>query len=508
MRRLVGAAVLLILLAAGRRAAADASMIGSVGPNLQPMESTTVRLESERIDIRLRRRADDPTMLDTAGVGEYRIQFHFLPTADETATLGFPLFVMDPARNIYGRPMENLTVRVGDRTVPTETKYVTYNQKSDTRWAIFPMEFKAGQPLDLEITYSLRVDPYGKGQGAGLVVGYVLRTGANWAGNIGRIEANLSLDRPLRPEDIQTGMPVWGTTPGWTLTDRTLHWEWRDVEPDFDIWVALQNMYWLDMPQDIRAMIAGGIKDRDGLLRLAFGTLLLLDGDGRSGLPMPMRQGMSDQAGLALFPAVQTLLTEYIASHPEDWEVRDRYLQLLARSAWYTTWDGVWVLRDEGRMRTWAAEARQYRKAGGPNPSGLEFLPWYRAATNGPLLSQPTQEAVADFVQDLMPEHFPSDEAARAWVAQASGTALSFPFERLLAEAGRRVAPPTPAAVPEPGPAKPEAAPPAATPSEAPAPPSPAAHGNGWLPVAAGLAALAAAAAGAATWYRRRGRTG
>jgi hypothetical protein len=401
----------------------------------------------------VRRHAARPTDFGWEGKADFHVWFHFVPTADEKITAGFPLFVIDREKNIHGAPVQDFKVLAGGRELTTETRFATYGGM-ETRWATFPLEFRKGTPLDLEVAYSLPVHPYGKTVNSDLWIAYVLRTGAYWAGTIGKAEATLTMDRPIRPEDLRTD-GVRGTTPGWELRDGALHWEWQEIEPDFDLSVQIANVYWLDTPQEIRALLDGGLSDRDALLRVLQGTRALFEGDARSGYWMQVRGESSEKAGERLLPEVLALLRDHIGKNPQDWEVRQQYLRLLFASAWHLTWDG-WSLYNEERFRDWLAEARRYRKDGGPDAPGDSYLPWTGTPGNVQL-SEATQREVAAFLLDLMPASFSSEAAARQWVASRSGPALAAEqTQPLVEEALRRVPPPAPlteAPQPQPSPA-------------------------------------------------------
>jgi len=130
VRRL--AIVLLLLLALAPHALGDSAPMATVGPGVEPMESTTVRLAEERIEIHLSRQQSDPAWFFWDAVGEFRIWFRFEPEADEEMTVGFPLFVIDPEQSIYGARIEDLRVEVDGREVPVEIRPSAYGKETLT----------------------------------------------------------------------------------------------------------------------------------------------------------------------------------------------------------------------------------------------------------------------------------------------------------------------------------------------------------------------------------------
>lgn len=121
MRRFL-AVLLLLLLAIPQPVRADTAPVAPVGPHLQPMESTTVRLAEERFENHLRRAESGPSRYSWDAVAEYRIWFRFVPAVDEEQALGFPLFVLDEEKGIMGAPIQDLPMEVDGQQVATEVR--------------------------------------------------------------------------------------------------------------------------------------------------------------------------------------------------------------------------------------------------------------------------------------------------------------------------------------------------------------------------------------------------
>lgn len=470
MRYIIFLMTCLLLLAPAGVALADSAPMQTVGPHVQPMDSTTVRLESERIDIRLREDRRDAAVSAFSGVADYRIQFHFVPTADEKMTAGFPLFVWDPKKNIYGAHLQDFRVYAGGQELATSLKG-GFMDGTNVDWAIFDLTFEAGKPLDLEVTYSMEAVPYGKTWASDLWISYVLRTGAFWAGTIGHAEAHLTMDRPVRAEDIRSGEGLWrSTTPGWRLEDGALHWVWQEVEPDFDLSVVMANAFWLDSPEALGALVAKGDLDRAGCLKLVLGMMVYFEGDARAGIRMPLRGGKNTgDAAEALWPDAVPVLQGCVDQAPKDEELRTWYMRLLSVSAWH--WEnGVTSQVSEERFRIHLREYRAYKEALGRAPGG-STVPWLGTEITGLKLSAETQAEVAAFlVAEEMSSSFSTEKAARDWVAKAAKPLGEQATEVLLKEALARVKP-----APDPGPQAPG-------PGATPAPPQGPGTGPGAAP--------------------------
>jgi len=452
VRRL--ATVLLLLLTLGSRALGDSAPLASVGPGVEPMDSTSVRMAEERIEINLSRNLSHLPYCHWDAVGEYRIWFRFEPEVDEEMLVGFPLFIIDPEQSIYGGQVQDLRVEVDGQEVAVEVRPSAYGKQNGNahpaNWAVYPVSFRAGQPLEMVVSYRMPVSPFGKSPNAPLWVSYVLRTGAYWAGSIGRAEAVVTMDRPVRTEDIHTRADYWrSTTPGWTLEDGVLRWVWEDVEPDFDLHVVLENPYWLDMYGDLRAMLDEGLADPDALTHVLQCTGALF-APGRVGGVSPLRDGvMSDEAAEELLPDLLAAARVYLADHPEDTTVREAYLELLADSIVVTGYEGsAWVVRvrSEERLVYTLAELTRLARQGDLHGRLPNWRPWtYPGLTDHPWQAE-TQEAIASFLAVVMPTSFGSPAEVEKWVTTNAGNALSADqVSALRTQAMERIRPAAPA---------------------------------------------------------------
>ena len=392
LRRLLIAGLLLTPLAA--TCLGDSAPVAAIGTAAQPLDSTTVRLAEERIEIHVSRKEDTGIGISRSGRGEYQIWFRFEPEADEQMLVGFPLWFYDPGGQVHGARLEDLRVEIDGREVDVHYRPSAYEEPDreggPRNWAVFPVTFRAGQPLEMVVWYTIGVYPYGGDRSGSdpLWISYVLRTGAHWAGAIGRAEAVLTMDRPIRPEDIRVeehrGIT---TTPGWNLEDGVLRWVWEDVEPDFDLHVVLENVYWLDAAREIEALLEAADGDREMITEAWWKTLDLV----YSGGP-PLRGGIEPaDAAADLMPALLGAGTSLLQDRPGDVFV----------SGW---------------------------------------RPWLLPGLAGRAWSGEAQEAIASFLAAAMPASFGSEAEAREWVAANAADALTAgQVDALLGQALGRV---------------------------------------------------------------------
>jgi hypothetical protein len=481
-------------------ALADSTPMRNLGPGFQPVYSSKVRMESERIDIALHREAGG--WLDRPVAADVRVRFHFVPAADETMDAGFPLQVPLKQRSEAYIGAADFSVTVAGVPLPYEKRKATFDgEESD--WALWHLDFRRGQPLDLEVRYNISVGGSTKHADRDLKLTYILQTGKFWDGTIGRAEAYLTADRPLKAEDIRPN-----TTPGYSYKDGALAWEWRDLEPDFDLQVAMKNAWWLDEPAELQALLDKQPFAREDLRRVQAGiSSLYLGNDGYNWAPV--RDGrLSGEAANAMLPQVFERSAAFLKANPGDWELRQNDLRLLAGA--------VFGPGNPGLITRYVTALRDYRRDGGPAFPGDTPDSWARLAgmtyesDAGP---EVRQAALSEVVRQ-MPADFAGEVSARSWTTRTldpygSGSVPPALADDLLAVALKRVRPaapdvPSPAAAPatsEPATASPTG--PAAAVPEMPA--TVAGGRPAWLPVAgAGVLGLLVVLAGGWWWWRKR----
>ncbi len=169
----------------------DASFRGS-GADLVPLEQSEVRMESEDIVLESRARkwhVSASYVFENQGASEVKLQ------------VGFPEYrCAEDQEDDCGGPFEGLVTKVNGAVVPQRTGKV--GKKHD--WArrlsvvwLFDVTFASGAKTRIEHTYALES---GSDIGGNSSTSYVTRTGAKWAGTIGR--ATFTLKLPLAAHSI------------------------------------------------------------------------------------------------------------------------------------------------------------------------------------------------------------------------------------------------------------------------------------------------------------------
>jgi hypothetical protein len=410
VRSLLTAAFLVLLFPV--IASANTAPVLSIGPALQPLAETKVRLESERIEVTVRP-SSDPNSYFLEREADYRIRFRFMPEADEELMAGFPLIVVSPTGMWMGQLVRDFAVSLNGQAVAHEKRDVLFGG-APVPWAVYRLSFRQEEPLELEVTYQTWVSPRGKTWQSDLFLSYILQTGRYWAGTIGRAEAVVTFDRSLQPEDVTAE-----TTAGWQRNGNTLSWEWRDFEPEFDLTVVVNSFYWLDLPVAIEEALAIKPSSRSELIWLLQAGGALFEGDGLAGNWMPVRSGLlSGEAAEPLVGPIVAAVREYLAANPPDWQMRQRLLEFLWKSAWEHTWDGARLVSSE-RLQLYFAEEERYRLDGGPpvsrSISETEWLAWIAVGVYSGTQDEALRRPALEMLLAAMPPSVRTEEEADAW---------------------------------------------------------------------------------------------
>lgn len=107
----------------------------------------------------------------------------------------------------------------------------TYGYWQSSGWMVWEMAFAPKQERKVEVTYRTQY----RGSNRPTLLGsggfqYILKTGAFWDGPIGRALVDLEFGEGLTPANLARTSPD-----GWVKTERGLRWDWKDLEPTFDI---------------------------------------------------------------------------------------------------------------------------------------------------------------------------------------------------------------------------------------------------------------------------------
>lgn len=216
------AAGLLLALLPGA-AWADDTSLGAVGFAVMPLENTHVTMAAERVEVELARDQSWVTCV-----------FTFTNAGPAAAVLmGFPEMRARPNRR-EAPAVRDFRAWVDGSDVP-----VTFRPQAEgageehyAGWHTFEVPFAAGQTRVVRNTYHGRLTWAGGAYGRSF--GYVLHTGANWAGPIGQADVVVRWG-PREVAEIYDAHP-----PGYAAGPREMRWHWADLEPTErdDVWMS------------------------------------------------------------------------------------------------------------------------------------------------------------------------------------------------------------------------------------------------------------------------------
>ncbi|HLC34107.1 MAG TPA: hypothetical protein VJJ70_03795 [Anaerolineales bacterium] len=165
-----------------------------------------------------------------------RVEAHFVMRSSGTQgeamavrfPLSAPLYYESPANEIHG-----LRVRVDGRPVATRRIEAPFDgggntEESPIGWAVFDVDFPAGEEVRIDVEYPLRATGYANQESRFV---YVLGTGAGWRGEIGQADIRLRLPYPASIENIVDYDAGW-MTPGYQLEGSEIRWSYADLEPE------------------------------------------------------------------------------------------------------------------------------------------------------------------------------------------------------------------------------------------------------------------------------------
>ncbi|MCK4629989.1 MAG: hypothetical protein KAT40_01020, partial [Bacteroidales bacterium] len=223
-----------------------ANIIFTAGGNVKPMNSESIKMVKEKIDI---------TMLGNHF--EVRVDYVFYNSGEkQTAIMGFP-----NSRGTYGGGPENLKYGIndfrafdGERELKIERKgsAVTETVKTFPVWETFMVDFEAGETKRITNIYSQEYfSEYGRSVGAK----YILTTGATWKGSIDSISVNIysnSADSDFNNRTVylleEGGDHKWYGKDEYRLyifpheyiiEDNVIKMMFTDIEPDFNLNISL-----------------------------------------------------------------------------------------------------------------------------------------------------------------------------------------------------------------------------------------------------------------------------
>ena len=220
MRYLLLAPLLLCL--AIPAAANDTAMQGAGGA-IQPMrQHSSVRMVSERVDVKLR------------GAARARVRCEFVfRNEGKTAVvkMGFPAYASGDVRPLDKSDLWNFRSLVDGK--PVKTTFVKAKPVSKQvvpeyeAWYVKVVPFKAGQTRTVVDTYGGRLGESAYGAGAiGKSFLYILETGKNWKGTIGKAVITVDASNPPPGVRFKSASPK-----GYARRGNKFVWTLKDFEP-------------------------------------------------------------------------------------------------------------------------------------------------------------------------------------------------------------------------------------------------------------------------------------
>jgi hypothetical protein len=246
--------LVVILLFPIRAARADAAPPENPpGGDVSPEGGTEVQMVAEQVTIDFRPNTDD-----SASVSAWFL-FHNTSDQPEHLKVRFPLNG-DPQWN-PNNPAEDYSMiddfvaRIGGQKLPTRTVKDTdpdaeaffLGSSAVLYWAVFEVDFPAGQDVKLTISYTLRPTE----DSSYASVHYLLATGAGWKGPIGKVDVNILFPYILNEYNLpgMNDYSRWDAQLGRTTTvlENQIRFHYDELEPTQDnnvgVW-TLQPRLW------------------------------------------------------------------------------------------------------------------------------------------------------------------------------------------------------------------------------------------------------------------------
>jgi hypothetical protein len=277
------------------------------GSSLQPDTETPVQMKAEKVVMTVRAATEADNAVIQLNPQAYGLQTQtawFTAVADVLAdftmlnpigeavnmTAWFPL--ASALENVtWELNPDEIPPRIENFNVTVDGKPVAHtvselpNPKGADRpplpWASFPVTFPAGEETEIQVRYTVPLQPAVKG--SELALYYIFQTGAGWAGPIGEAELVVNLPYPASDATLAVashgslsvpyGRPqtLPGLPAGTVLEGEQVRWTWQDFEPgptdDFAAWL-MDIGKWQDL-QEAEAQVQADPANGQAWLKLA-----------------------------------------------------------------------------------------------------------------------------------------------------------------------------------------------------------------------------------------------
>ncbi len=390
------------------------SLTAEEGYNVGPVEITTIQMVTETVTLDV----DASMTFSPINEPDYESQWpgaavtadFLLRNTESTATtinVGFPMlppaaFGTDVSQDGLVFALSNLHAYVNGVELPTAEASV-----GGQPWRVWAMTFQPGDTL-VRVTYWQPLLG-ANNQSDAVELGYVLQTGAAWAGVIEKADLIANFPYPIEKlflEDGQTGLTAEGSSLRW-------HYENLEPTPDHDIRVRMiAPNDWVQILQARSALQAEASADNYAGLARSY-AYILYSRLGRD--PEPGREPQFNNRELA--QVTEAMFRKALELAPDDVELHDNFAAFLAAAGGR--------LLPEARLIE-AAQEYQYLVQIEPAYYGYLYdalLAGAGTAVPDSYRAQATQEAAGQEVADTPAPTAPIDMTATAVLAPATAAA-------------------------------------------------------------------------------------
>jgi len=215
--------------------AANDSLVGERGYTVFPIDTDKIRMISEKIDVRMASEARPSDIFDEIAFVHCEFLFENISNEPITAKVGFP------GRTFYPREIQDLALSNFEAYIDGEKKEVLkrkellgaeirdgeYTWTPHRYWYVWDVDFPAKGRVKIANSYSVRLS---SNQEISFFQ-YVMTTGKNWHGPIGRAKITVRYADDL---DLERRF-IYASPTNYIVKGNTVTWEFEDFVPDREI---------------------------------------------------------------------------------------------------------------------------------------------------------------------------------------------------------------------------------------------------------------------------------
>ncbi len=227
------------------------------GSGINPSQETRVQMVAENVLMVVMKTTTDKYIIEVTA----DFAMKNLGNTDEQLQVRFPL------ENITGRgdgrgnhpEIRNFKASVNNSKVPTKTIQEPYqNNDIPLNWAVFDVNFPAGQYVSIRISYITDVQ-----DDESAFIQYILGTGAGWYQSIGTATITLRF-----PYAVSMANVIWLHEPeelhgNVVLIGKEIRWQWKNYEPAADEIIGVSVVHPKDWQNILNLEYKTGIDPND-----------------------------------------------------------------------------------------------------------------------------------------------------------------------------------------------------------------------------------------------------